>query len=412
MSVYKIFLLLCCLGIGPILLCVSCHAQQALPYDFPKPVDTKPKPIRLQVKQTWSLNGVQVSNQFDGARLNSFSQKNDSTYTLGIAPENTPINPSPWYAFKIWSALPRSIFLEFVYTEAKHRYHPKISTDGLVWLALDSARIVRPDSSQQLYQLDISVDTLWIAAQEIISSSQVQDWCSQLALHPDVKFGQAGKSRLGRNIPVLDIASDSVQHQDMIVLLSRQHPPEVTGYMALQAFLETILGDTPLSNAFRKKYRILVFPLMNPDGVDLGHWRHNASGVDLNRDWAYYYQPETRQVADHIVQTSKKGKNQVILGLDFHSTWHDVYYTSEGANQHIPGFKDFWLQGISESIPDYYAREEPSEIGQPISKSWFLTQFGAEGITYEIGDDTPRNFITLKGHKSAIEMMQLLVFRK
>ena len=35
-----------------------------------------------------------------------------------------------------------------------------------------------------------------------------------------------------------------------------------------------------------EKFRVLAFPLMNPDGVDLGHWRHNAGGIDLNRDWS------------------------------------------------------------------------------------------------------------------------------
>lgn len=408
----KTFLSLWIVFLGLVSLSFSCAAQQASPYNFPKPVDTKTKPIQAQIKKTWSLNGVFASNQFDGARLNNFTQLNDSTYTVLIAPENTPINASPWYAFKIWSTVPKPVWLEFQYTEAKHRYHPKISTDGLFWQALDSASIFHPDSTQQWYKLDLTADTLWVAAQEIITSAQVNNWCRQLANAPGVQFSIAGKSRLGRDLPVLDIRSDTVQNQDMVVLLSRQHPPEVTGFMALQAFLDALLADNPLAIAFRKKYRVLVFPLLNPDGVDLGHWRHNAGGIDLNRDWANYQQPETRQVADFVVQTAKKNHNQVILGLDFHSTWHDIYYTSKDTNRHIPGFKDLWLAGISESIPDYTPREEPSEISQPISKSWFLTQFGAEGITFEIGDDTPRAFIALKGRTAAIEMMQLLVLRK
>ena len=61
----------------------------------------------------------------------------------------------------------------------------------------------------------------------------------------------------------------------------------------------------------------MVFPLMNPDGVDLGHWRHNAGGIDLNRDWALYRQPETRLVADFIVKEVKTQKSQLVLGLDF-----------------------------------------------------------------------------------------------
>jgi len=47
----------------------------------------------------------------------------------------------------------------------------------------------------------------------------------------------------------------------------------------------------------------------------------------------------------------------------------------------------------------------------PVSKSWFHTQFGAVGITYEIGDSTPRDFIEEKGRTSALEMMKLLMYQ-
>ncbi|MBL7775343.1 MAG: hypothetical protein JNK89_05040 [Saprospiraceae bacterium] len=113
-----------------------------------------------------------------------------------------------------------------------------------------------------------------------------------------------------------------------------------------------------------------------------------------------------------MVRTTAESKQQVILGMDFHSTWNDIYYTSVDTNCCIPGFKDFWLQALRESLTGYQPVEEASEISQPISKSWFFTQFGAEGITFEIGDDTPRDFIRKKGRQAAIEMMQLLVLRQ
>ncbi|MEL6867928.1 MAG: M14 family zinc carboxypeptidase, partial [Bacteroidota bacterium] len=168
-----------------------------------------------------------------------------------------------------------------------------------------------------------------------------------------------------------------------------------------------------LANDFRKKYRILFFPLINPDGVDLGHWRHNGGGIDLNRDWAYYRQPEVRQTADQIVSMVKKAKSKVILGLDFHSTYKDIYYSNSLAPDQIHHFKDYWLQGIEEALVafDYQTKEAPSGLRAPVSKGWFYQQFKAEALTYEIGDSTPRDMIMLKGRISALEMMQLLIFR-
>ena len=391
----------------------SCQTYQAKPYDFPSPVDTTTKPIALQEKKIYAFPQQEVfaSNLFDGARLNNFIFIKDDLFQATISPENVPINDSPYYAFKIWSSRSKSIRLELNYTKSKHRYHPKISKDGKNWMLLDSNLVqLSIDSTNAILTLDIDSDTLWVAAQEIQNSTQVQQWCEAKAAHPNVQLSSIGKSKLGKDLWFLDIGEGATKKKDVIAILSRQHPPEVTGYFAMQAFLDEILADNPLSNAFRKKYRILVFPLMNPDGVDLGHWRHNAGGIDLNRDWAYYHQPETQQIANYIVKAVQENKSELILGFDFHSTFWDVYYTNKEIPEHIPHFKDYWLRGIHTSLGEEI-NERPSFLGGPVSKNWFFTQFDALGITYEIGDSTPRDYIQKKGQISAIEMMELLIFK-
>ena len=179
----------------------------------------------------------------------------------------------------------------------------------------------------------------------------------------------------------------------------------------MQAFINEILADKPLSNDFRKKYHLLVFPLVNPDGVDLGHWRHNTGGIDLNRDWAYYHQPEVRNVANFIAKIAKQNKSKVLLGIDFHSTWYDILYTNKQSADNLPRFKDYWVTGFRDVLRGEKIVEKPSNVGRPVSKGWFLTQFDAEGITYEVGDDTPRDLIEVKGRAAAIEMMELLIYK-
>lgn len=151
---------------------------------------------------------------------------------------------------------------------------------------------------------------------------------------------------------------------------------------------------------------------MNPDGVDLGHWRHSAGGIDLNRDWQHFHQEEIAAVTNHIVTTTRKDKNKVLFGIDFHSTYKDLYYTHpEDYDPLVPGLKDLWLQGIDESLVSYTPDDRPGPLNRPISKGWFYVQLGAEGIVYEIGDETPREFIREKGKVAARELMQLLVLR-
>ena len=390
-------------------------SYEATTYDYPNPVDTKTKEIILQKKKVYALTSQSVfaDNLFDGARLNNFEYERENTFLASIAPENEPINPSPWYAFRLWSESEKIIKIHLQYKNAKHRYNPKVNKGDGNWLPIDTSLFVYDEDGMGItFPIIISADTITVAGQEVINSHDVRAWCETQAKHGDVAFSEIGKSKLGRPLFHLNIQNGPSKDKEVIVILSRQHPPEVTGYLAMQAFIEEIIADNRLANDFRKKYRLLVFPLMNPDGVDLGHWRHNAGGIDMNRDWAYYHQPETKQVTDYIVKTTKMNKSKVILGMDFHSTYYDIYYTRSNPST-LTHFTDYWLDGIAESIDNYLPNDRPAKgITRPTSSGWFYTQFGAESLTYEIADTTSRAFIIEKGSTSAQEMMQLLIYRQ
>ena len=48
-------------------------------------------------------------------------------------------------------------------------------------------------------------------------------------------------------------------------------------------------------------------------------------------------------------------------------------------------------------------------INSVISSRYFYNTYNAESLTYEIGDDTPRDLLKQKGKVSAIKLMQLLL---
>lgn len=402
---YLILLVLCCA-------CKSTNRLIADKHTYPNPVDTTTRPIQQQQKKTYILGGVGATNDFPAARLNAFLQENDSTYVASIWPENFPINPSPWFAFKLWSEEEREIDLKLDYSNgAKHRYVPKLSADGEQWTPLDSTLLqLNQDSTKATLRLKVGKDTLWVSAQEIQDHRRVGEWVRKMAQNEVVHEGVAGKSALGRDLYHMNLyKGDGYDKKPAVLIISRQHPPEVTGFLCMKAFVETIISEGA-SNGFLEKYRVMVYPLMNPDGVDLGHYRHNTGGVDLNRDWAEYHQPEVRQVTTHMVRETTVAKNDVVLGLDFHSTFNDVYYTPESSvERKIPAFTKAWLEKIRVATGLEDINESPGKISRPTSSGWYNQQFGATGITYEIGDKTPREFIQKKGVESARAMMELLL---
>lgn len=409
-TITKIFLALI------ISLPVLAQKRQATTHNFPDSVDTKSREIQYEKKQIFSdtIGGVFVTNNFSAGRLNDFKQIRGNLYTATITPENTPINMSPWYAFKLWSVEEKNIWVHFVYPHGRHRYVPKLSTDGENWQPINNTSFTFIEDGTAIMNINVSSDTLWVAAQEIMESKRIGDWCQDVAKDERVSFSSIGESKQGRDLFYLDINNGKVKKKDIIAIFSRQHPPEVTGFKAMQSFVEELLSNEQ-SEAFFKKYRVVVYPLLNPDGVDLGHWRHSTGGIDLNRDWAYYNQPETRQIADHLVNSVANAKGRMILGLDFHSTQKDVFYTlpdENGAKTVIPWFKKPWLEGIEANIDNYKVNESADPIGQPVTKGWFYTQFNAEGVTYEVGDENDREFIDLKARVAAQQMMKVLLEHK
>jgi hypothetical protein len=385
-----------------------------------KKVNTETVPIQLQYKGIFDLGaGLHMSNDFEGARMNGVARTSDSLITVLITPENSPINMSPWYAFQLWSEHPQDIWVKLSYTrDASHRYHPKVSTDGTNWIALDSASfrvgtVVVEDEQvvkDLTMKLDLGPDTLWVAAQELINTTHVDHWMSELESSPYVRRDTIGYSHEGRPVSLLRIGESDDQR--MIMVISRQHPPEVPGFMAMQAFVETLAAPTALAEAFRSRYNTYVVPLANPDGVYHGHWRHNKGGIDLNRDWSDFNQPETSAIRDFMKNSTASTGGKFYFGVDFHSTQEDIYYTIDpGLEGNMPGLVPELIEASAKEFPDYLPNIRPNSLEEAriTSSSFLFFEFGAEALTYEVGDHTPRDFVHMKGEMTATKLMELLL---
>lgn len=392
--------------------------------ETPRIVDTTSRPIERQVKKTFSFetDGVYFSNEFDGARLNNIKRTAPNSYTITITPENAPVNMSPWYAFRVWSQKKKEIFVKLVYPEfAKHRYSPQISRDGVKWKTLKEKYITEeekgtgksgPDSRPKriVMRLKTGKKPLWISAQELENSQKVFAWMETLARKRNLKIEEIGKSAEGRPLKMIRIGK--AESKKMMLVISRQHPPEVTGYFAMQAFVEKLADKSKLSKNFRKDWTVYVVPLMNPDGVDNGNWRHNSGGIDLNRDWAMFNQPETIAVREFLKIREQETGGKFYFGIDFHSTWNDIYYPMErGISGSMPNLVWSWLDQIQKKIPNYKPNIQPNKRLEPtmVSRNYFLKAHQMEAIVFEIGDNTPRKFIKKKGKVGAVELMRLLI---
>lgn len=361
------------------------------------------------------VDGVWISNEFTGARVNDISRQSEDHYLLTIEPENSPINHSSWYGFKIWSDEAKAITLELNYPQSRHRYFPKISVDeGKTWTPIsDTDHTFTPasDSTRATLQMNLSPDAVLVSAQELQTTEQYNIWESNMMQKPFVQKTVAGSSHQGRSISLLKIAERSDQPQKgVIIVYSRQHPPEVPGYIAGLTFLEALAGDSELANQFRQYFDVWAFPLMNPDGADNGHWRHNAGGVDLNRDWKPFNQPETVAVRNSLLPLLNRPNRKVFYGIDFHSTGANIFYPIDRDVDTFPlHFTYDWYDELTETLPNIPVRIESFDTSSPIAKNWTYHTFGSDAVTFEVSDHMSGEQLQTYAETAAEIFMQKMI---
>lgn len=306
-------------------------------------------------------------------------------FTVLVTPEHAPpINPSPWYAFRYTSAGSGALTVHLTYLGAKHRYAPKLERDGML-----SEVPVTVSDDRRSATVNLPAGAGIVSAQPIVAARHYAAFAQRLAREAGGERIELGRSHDRRPIEALRLGEGSAPR--LIVILGRQHPPEVTGTYALEAFVEELAQLLHGDPALRRRYQVLAVPLLNPDGVENGHWRANRGGVDLNRDWGPFTQPETKAVrqwlADHAVQATP------IAMIDFHSTDRNLFYVQgEEADPANRRFRDAWLGGKEGRFAGYPFTIETRNAnpGTGTAKNWFFACFTIPAYTFEVGDATDR----------------------
>ena len=355
-----------------------------------------------------------IDARYDAGAFAKCKFKSDDRVELTIKPEDHKVVvEQPWFSFKVTAASSDTIHIRLKFPDAYSRYWPKISTDGVSWRrAAEDSVTTRKNKKEMDVVVDATPGGTWVSAQELITQSYYDTWLAELSAHEEITVATIGTSTEGRPIQLAKTANKP----EVILLLGRQHPAEVPGALAMRDFIDVVLGESELAREFRDRFALLIVPLMNPDGVANGHWRHNAGRTDLNRDWGPFSQPETQAIATLMAGVDKLGL-QPRLMLDFHATKFTdsiLFYTQTEEDVTNPvSFATNWLTSVAERIPDYSFKHDPRPISeQPNTKGYFYVRYGIPSFTYEIGDEADREQLHVVTPVFAEEMMRVLMQAK
>jgi hypothetical protein len=396
--------------------CKSTEEFTGFSYDPPNVTDTQDRKVNTQYRRIIGAGDptVWISNKFEGARANDFYALNDSTFEIYIEPENAPINNSPWFAFSIWSDTSRSATLRLNYKDAKHRYIPKITVDDSLY-SIDMAKATYDSLAHTLeFNVELTKTPKIVSAQIVTNSEYYENWLSKISKNSFASISNIGTSKLDN--PIKEITFNEVEPEKkagVLIIMGRQHPPEVTGFLASQYFIEELSSDSDLAIEFRSNFIVRAFPLINIDGVLNGHWRHNAGGVDLNRDWENFNQPETKAVRNALLPILNNPLQTVYYGIDFHSTNENIFYPIDESVSTFPdNLTQRWFPLIKELNPSVKFVSEEFDTNSPISKNWMYKTFGSDALTFEMSDALNKDTIEQVARTGANSLMKLLLDEK
>jgi hypothetical protein len=349
---------------------------------------------------TCDFTDISFHKDFDGARFNGCAIQDDGSYVISLKPENVPINPSPWYAMRIDSRLQQSVNIILEVENGKPRYQPKISSNKRDWQSV----VAKVGDNRMSFPLVLQKGNTWLAGQPLFDSVDYWQWMSS---HGDqLEMEVLGHSKEQRPIGSLLHRSKG---NEWIIMIGRQHPPELTGAFGMRFFVDNFLSEVDKNEAFLERFNLLIVPLVNPDGVFSGNWRHNQAGVDLNRDWFARSQPETQAVHNKIKEITQKG-GRVVFALDFHSTHKDVFYTMpQDYGLANPSFASDWLSELRKQVYPLPVIETPGQSKQGIFKQYIADTYSVHAVTYEVGDDSNMDDIKIMAETSSSLLIEKLL---
>lgn len=394
------------------------------PWVRPAPAETQPQAdgarAAIQERRTWIFDAdpfamvpvVEFDNRFAGARLNDCTRLGPRDFRLVISPENEPINPSPWYAFRVLAHGEAELKLHLVITSSKARPRARTSPDGVRWTRVPDDRWSGGEGAREcVLALRAGPSAMWVASGPMVGNESIDAWADALAAHGGAEVAEVGRSMAGR--PIRMFAFHPGAPEDWVVVIGRQHPPEVAGTLGMMRFMEAVVGPSDVAARFRARFRVALVPVVNPDGVHEGHWRSSLAAVDPNRDWGPFALPETRAVRDAIEGLAARPGARIRLLLDFHATSKDVFYLPPaGARIEPAGFPEEWMEAIARRFPgDTVERTGSHNANEWTFKRWAFERFAAPGITWEIGSGTPHDRIARFVPGAAEEAMRILLER-
>lgn len=204
----------------------------------------------------------------------------------------------------------------------------------------------------------------------------------------NLQLSVVGKSIRGRNL--YSITPKVLENKKTILMLGRQHGDEGTANWIIEGFLDDYLDDP----TFFKNYQLVLYPMINPDGVE-SMSRYNANGRDLNRSWGANSSEDLDEIK--YIHSDLKNKlstinKRVLISLDMHGSFTKDFFFIVKKNYISRRFykrqKDF-VDELSKFDPWQGGKIKTSNGDSGMARIVFIRKYKYNALTHETIKNIP-----------------------
>jgi murein tripeptide amidase MpaA len=302
---------------------------------------------------------MRVSAAFDSGNIELVEITPERVVVVRIRPDPPTATPegevrfAQWFHFRVSGSRGKRCTLRFLdadkaaYPDGWPDYRVVASHDQETWF-----RVPTQFTGTELHVTHTpAADVTWYAYFAPYPFTRHEALVGRIASREGVRMQVLGTSIEGRPLDCLRLGEQGPK----IWVIARQHPGETMAEWWMEGFLDRLTDPhDALGRHLRANARWFVVPNMNPDGSVRGHLRTNASGANLNREWA---EPSPTRSPEVLHVRDAMDASGVDLCLDVHGDEGLPYNFVSGA-EGIPGWTER-MASLQQRFLHAYERANP-----------------------------------------------------